>query len=661
MLKKFQGLKSLFPKYQLSKYQLPKLTKLKLSSLRSAFVSSAIILGMLYGVRQLGGMQQLELLVFDQMMRSRPDKVTDPRLLLVTITESDIKQYKWPLTDRLVAQTLSELNRHQPAAIAVDLNLQRIIPIEPERSELIAQLRQPNVIAAVSSGNNQNERIDPPVELPKEQVGLVDLPADPDGFMRRVLLFTNRASLSIQLLNAYLRADCPRDRPQRQDLVCQNLNPSFNSKKEYQLGEVTFPLLKSDSGAYQTINSGGYQILINYRGSSQSLQRVTLSQVLQKEVNPDLIKGKIVLIGLSAPSLKDVFLTPYSSTAKGTVRMAGVEVQAHITSQLLSAVLDGDRLFWFWAEWQELLWMLIWAIAGISLTWSIRNPLILILTELLFLVVLFGLSYVLFLQQGWIPVVAPALAFGLASITTLIDRQYQLQQQQQMMMRLLGQQTSPEIANALWEGRDRLLQSGRLPWQNVTATVLFTDIRSFSTIVEGADPERVMGWLNEYLTVMADVVQLHQGVVNKFIGDSVMAVFGVPIALQQQSEIATDARRSVACALAMRSALIDLNQQFERQGLPKVEMRVGIFTGAVMVGSLGGKSRLEYGVIGDTVNIASRLESCEKERQDEDCRILIAQETLDYLENLYDVESWGAIFLKGRVQSVEVYRVIGYR
>ncbi len=79
-----------------------------------------------------------------------------------------------------------------------------------------------------------------------------------------------------------------------------------------------------------------------------------------------------------------------------------------------------------------------------------------------------------------------------------------------------------------------------------------------------------------------------------------------------------------------------------------------------MVGSLGGKSRLEYGVIGDTVNIASRLESCEKERQDDECRILIAQETLDYLEDRYEVESWGA-FLKGRVQSVEVYRVIGHR
>ena len=656
MRKKLQGLKSLF-----LKGQLPKLTELRLVRFRSVLIGGTVILGLLYGVKQLGGLQQLELLVFDQMMRSRPDKITDPRLLLVTITESDIKTHKWPLTDRLVAQTLSELNRHQPAAIAVDLNLQRNIAIEPERSELIAQLRQPNVIAAVSNGNNQNDRIDPPIELPKEQVGLVDLPADPDGFMRRALLFTNRAALSIQLLNAYLRADCPSDRPQRQDLVCQNLKPSFNSKKEYELGGVVFPLLKSDSGAYQTINSGGYQILINYRGSSQSLQQVTLTQVLQKEVTPDLIKGKIVLIGVSAPSLKDVFLTPYSSRTEGTVRMAGVEVQAHITSQLLDAVLDGDRLFWFWTEWQELLWILSWAIAGIGLTWVIRKPLILIVSELLFLAILVGFSYVLFLQQGWIPVVAPALVFGLASITTLIDRQYQFQQQQQMMMRLLGQQTSPEIANALWAGRDRLLQSGRLPWQNVTATVLFTDIRNFSTTVEGESPERVMGWLNEYLTVMADVVQSHQGVVNKFIGDSVMAVFGVPIALQEQTEIAMDARRSVACALAMRSALIVLNQQFEQQGLPKIEMRVGIFTGAVMVGSLGGKSRLEYGVIGDTVNIASRLESCEKERQDDECRILIAQESLDYLEDLYEVESWGAIFLKGRVHSVEVYRVIGHR
>ncbi|MEE3718603.1 adenylate/guanylate cyclase domain-containing protein [Tumidithrix elongata RA019] len=652
MLKNFQGLTSLF-----HHHRLPRLPEFRLAGYRSAIVGNVIVLGLLYGVRQLGGLQQLELMVFDQMMRSRPDRGIDPRILVVGITESDIKAQKWPLSERIVAQTLAELNRHQPAAIAVDLNLQRNIPQEPGYSELIAQLRQPNVIAAMSNGSSQNDRIEPPIELPKNQVGLVDLPADPDGFMRRALLFTNRASFSIQLLNAYVRAGCPSDRPQRQDF-CRNLKPSFNSQKEYELGGVVFPLLRSDSGAYQNINSGGYQILINYRGSSQALQRVTLTQVLQKEVNPDWIRGKIVLIGVSAPSLKDVFLTPYSVTDKGTVRISGVEVQAQITSQLLGVVLDGDRLFWFWAEWQEVLWMLGWAIAGIGLAWLIRKPLVLIASELFLLSLLVGTSYILYLQQGWIPVVAPALAFVLTSVTTLIDRQYQSQQQQKTIMRLLGQQTSPEIANALWQGRDRLLQDGRLPWQNVTATILFTDIRNFSTTVEGESPEQVMGWLNEYLTAMADVVQSHQGVVNKFIGDSVMAVFGVPIPRQMELEIAADARLAVASALAMRSVLVDLNQRFEQQGLPKIQMRVGIFTGAVMVGSLGGKSRVEYCVIGDSVNIASRLESCEKERQIDDCRILIAKETLDYLQDLYEVESWGALLLKGKAQTVEVYRVV---
>jgi len=652
MLKKFQGLKS-----QFNQSQLPKLVKLQLTGLRSVIVTSAIVLGLLYGVKQIGGLQQLELLLFDQMMRSRPEKGLDSRLLVVNITESDIKEYKWPLTDRIVAQLLSELNSHQPSAIALDIA--RNIPQEPGHAELVTQLRQPNLIAAMSNGNNQDERVDPPPNLPEEQIGHVDLPADPDGFLRRTLLFTDRPSLAIQLLLTYLQAGCPNYQPRRVGLVCQNLESSFNSQRQYELGNLVFPPMKSDSGAYQTINSGGYQLLINYRGLSQSLRRVSLSQVLQKQVNPDWIKGKIVLIGASAPSLKDIFLTPYSAAAEGTVMMAGVEVQAQITSQLLSVVLDGDRQFWFWTEWQELLWILTWAIAGMGLAWFIRKPLLLIMNEILLLLLLIGFSVFLFWQQGWIPVVAPALAFVLTSVTTLINRQYQFQQQQQMMMRLLGQQTSPEIANALWQGRDRLLQSGRLPWQKVIATVLFSDIKNFSAMVEDESPERVMFWLNEYLTAMADMVQLHQGVVNKFIGDSVMAVFGVPISRQNDSEVATDARQAVACALAMREILMDLNQRFEKQGLPKIQMRVGIFTGEVMVGSLGGKSRLEYGVIGDSVNIAARLESCEKDRQSDDCRILIAQETLEYLQDRYQVESWGDLLLKGKLRSVKVYRVIG--
>jgi adenylate cyclase len=126
-----------------------------------------------------------------------------------------------------------------------------------------------------------------------------------------------------------------------------------------------------------------------------------------------------------------------------------------------------------------------------------------------------------------------------------------------------------------------------------------------------------------------------------------------------EAEIAADAWRAVACALVMGDRLQELNRDWLARGLPVVQMRVGIFTGPVMVGSLGGKERLEYGVIGDSVNIASRLESCEKDRQTSLCRILIAQETLVHIEGQFQVESWGSLELKGRQHKVEVYRVVG--
>lgn len=138
-----------------------------------------------------------------------------------------------------------------------------------------------------------------------------------------------------------------------------------------------------------------------------------------------------------------------------------------------------------------------------------------------------------------------------------------------------------------------------------------------------------------------------------------LAVFGVPIPRTTPEEIAEDARLAVSCALAISACLPALNQNWIDRGLPPAKMRVGIFTGQIMVGSLGGKTRLEYGVIGDSVNIAARLESCEKDRQEDTCRILIAEETLVHLEGKFEVESWGALPLKGRHQKVNVYRVLG--
>src|SRR4028118_1902183 len=138
-----------------------------------------------------------------------------------------------------------------------------------------------------------------------------------------------------------------------------------------------------------------------------------------------------------------------------------------------------------------------------------------------------------------------------------------------------------------------------------------------------------------------------------------MAVFGVPTCRLDSTEVAEDARSAVACALEISDRLEEMNQNWRRLGFPIIQMRVGIFPGPVVAGSLGGKDRLEYGVIGDSVNIASRLESCEKHRQPTNCRILIGYETLVYLRGQFEVEPWGPLALKGKQQMVDVYRVVG--
>jgi adenylate cyclase len=158
---------------------------------------------------------------------------------------------------------------------------------------------------------------------------------------------------------------------------------------------------------------------------------------------------------------------------------------------------------------------------------------------------------------------------------------------------------------------------------------------------------------------MTDIVLKHQGIVSKFTGDGLMAVFGVPVPRTTLDAIANDAKNAINSALEMGQCLQKLNEQWQKKGLPSVGMRVGICTGSLTVGSLGGKNRLEYGVIGDSVNIASRLESCEKHRESGICRILIAEETLNYLKGRFVVESWGELTLKGKEIPITVYRVLG--
>jgi adenylate cyclase len=226
------------------------------------------------------------------------------------------------------------------------------------------------------------------------------------------------------------------------------------------------------------------------------------------------------------------------------------------------------------------------------------------------------------------------------------------------VMNLFGRYVTPTIAEAIWRDREQLFSQGRLKGRKMSVTVLFTDLKDFSTVAERTDPEILMDWLNEYMEAMTQVVLAHGAVVDKFLGDAILALFGVPIARDTAAAIKTDAQAAVSCAIEMAQALDRLNAKWQEEGRPTLKMRVGICTGTVVTGSLGGQQRMDYTAIGDTVNIAARLESFDKSIDGGICRVLVSDSTYDLLDQQFGATSIGSVHLKGREQPTQVYQIL---
>ncbi|MBP5976987.1 CHASE2 domain-containing protein [Brasilonema sp. CT11] len=404
----------------------------------STVVSSVIVTGLLFVVQQLGVLEPLEIRLFDQMMQMRADSGTDSRLLIVAVTEDDIKKWKSPTSDRLSGQVLDnllgKLEQYKPRAIGLDIY--RDLPIEPGHNKLLKRLQQSDIIIPICKHRDNNEPgVSPPEGIEPSRVGFIDVVEDSDGTIRRnLLLFTptvNDAcaaeySLSLQLALKYLQVE--------------RIQLQFTSNQELQLGKTVFKRLEKNSGSYQNIDNGGYQIILNYR-SSQVAEKVTLTDVLEDKVNRDLVKDRIILIGSTAPSLKDLFNTPYSTGKSDTSgRMAGVEIHAQSVSQILSAVLNKQPLFWFLPEWGEVVWVLVWSLAGGIIASRIHHPLHLAIVGGTDLVVLFTGNFFIFTQAGWIPVISPALGFVLATASVLGYTVYQSKQEKEKIAQQVQQQ-----------------------------------------------------------------------------------------------------------------------------------------------------------------------------------------------------------------------------
>ena len=395
-------------------------------------LTTVVITAMLTGLRQIGILEAIELEAFDQMIRLRPDESPDERLLVVAITEKDIKKIQEEtISDQNLNQLLGKLEEYQPLLIGLDIF--RDIPIGSGRADLLKRLQQSDrLIPVCQTGDEANPGVPPPPGVPEDRVAFADQVIDLNGAIRRSLLFitpkestaknsspvnanicddssTPLLSLSFQLAIRYLKM--------------QGIQSEFTPTNEFKVGSKVFKRLEKNSGGYQNADVDGYQILLNYRSPKKPAKQVTLTDVLEGKIDPNWVKNRIVLVGYTAPSKKDDFQTPYSAVLQENFRMPGVVVHAQIVSQILSAVLNNRPLFWFWSEWGEVLWIAGWSLVGGILAWRIHHPIGFGLVGIVTLGGLFGISFIIFTQSGWIPIAAPALGLiATAASVVLADR-----------------------------------------------------------------------------------------------------------------------------------------------------------------------------------------------------------------------------------------------
>ena len=217
--------------------------------------------------------------------------------------------------------------------------------------------------------------------------------------------------------------------------------------------------------------------------------------------------------------------------------------------------------------------------------------------------------------------------------------------EKELMYDTFGKVVTPEIRNWLLKGNTNL------GGETVCATILFCDIRGFTTLSEQINPKQVVTLLNKYFSSMEQCIVKHKGIINKYIGDAIMAIFGVPLSNPNQ---ALDAYN---CCLDMRKTLIELNKELEAENLPQIRFGIGLHTGNVLAGNIGSNSRMEYTVIGDTVNVASRIESLCKEYN---CDLLISETTVEGMVScegdLPMLQSMGETQIRGRKTAITIYK-----
>ena len=559
---------------------------------------------------QLGMWKPLEYLGYNTLFEIResglwPNPGWDQRIAVIAIERHSLQEYgQFPWPRNRYAELLSALKKSPPTAVGFD-----ILFLDPSpKDDLLAAAIAANG-KVVLAGTIKEEPV-ASFKAAAAGVGHITHEADSDGISRESKIFLDGIpNFGLAMTHRYNAAN-----PQNPVLL-----PQSNNKQ-------------------------AKKVWVNWPGPTKNLPTYAFVDVVEGRIPADALTNKLVLVGIVATGFD-----PISSPLDRNT--AGVYLYAALMDNLLNQrllrrlpilvemlLLFGIGPLTGWVLWNRGVRARIAIALGLPIMWIGAAA------------VLFGFFY------WWVPIAAPIGTLILAGTALQLREQYEKQQ----LMRLFEKHVDPETAQLIWQRKAEIFEQGELEPQELTATVLFMDIRSFTSISEKMPPRDLLNWLNNYLEAMTDCIMDHGGVVDKYIGDAIMAVFGVPFCHSEYPEIQKDALNAVAACIAMHDKLHELNQQLRVERKPLIKFGIGLHTGQLVAGTVGGSRRLNYSVIGDAVNVAARLEAMNKEIvSDSPFNLLVTGRTFAYVRDRYEGQKVGSIQLRGKKEETVVYAILG--
>jgi adenylate cyclase len=478
----------------------------------------------------------------------------------------------------------------------------------------------------------------PEVAAASRAVGHNFIVLDPDGPLRRYVPFVRTSDMWLPSLGAAAAA------------IALDLKPSDVRLDDAGVwfGTRYVPLVRGEIPSFYGERQTSRRALIRYMGGvvqngSTTYSRysfaklfnasIQLSNGQPPDIDPRTFAGRIVVVGTTAPALFDLFTVPFPGKMPGaqvhaafiddvlsarSLRQAGAGPSVAVTLAAGSGLALAGVLLGPWAA------IALALVGGAGVSWGLALA---------------------FARGVWFPLVEPLGAIAFATLGGVTYHYVVEGREKRRVKHLFSRYVPRDVYEQLLKDPAR----ARLGGQRRHMTVLFSDIRGFTSVSERGQPEAIVAQLNEYFSRMVPIVLAHRGTLDKFVGDMLMALFGAPLDDDAHAE------HALRASVAMVRELGKLNSEWTAAGRPTLDIGIGINTGDMVAGNLGSETIMSYTVIGDHVNLAARLESLNK---DFDSRIIISDATRRQLRGEYDIRPLGSVTVKGKTQSVEIFEVL---